>query len=107
MHHMEKPPRIERAPNGEQEQGLSFDQQIALATALSDAVNERNRFIQAQGGLDTFAEAGQHMKGMREAYDELEDTVSRARKEFDEKISDKKEFVKQLRKKKGLKMRGF
>ena len=37
------------------------------------------------------------MGDMRSVYDEMENAVSIARQEFDEKISDKKEFVKQLR----------
>lgn len=94
---MERPPRIEKTPDNQQEQKLSFDQKLTLATVLFDAVNKRNTFIQAQGGFDTFAEAGQHVGDMRNVYDEMEDAVSIARKEFDEKISDKREFVKQLK----------
>jgi len=95
--HMERPPKREVSPDVQQERELSFDQQLALATALSDAVDKRNVFIQAQGGFDTFAEAGQHVDGMRDEYDKMEDAVSRARKEFDEKIPDKGKFIEQLR----------
>jgi len=94
---MEKPPNGETALDNQQEQELSFDQKVALATTLFQAVDDRNVFIQRQGGFDTFAEVGQHVGDMRSVYDEMENAVSIARQEFDEKISDKKEFVKQLR----------
>lgn len=94
---MEKPPNREITPDNQQEQELSFDQQVALATNLFKAVDDRNVFIERQGGFDTFAEVGQHVGDMRFVYDEMENAVSIARQEFDEKISDKKEFVKQLR----------
>ena len=81
-----------------QEEPLSFEQQLELAKILSDAVDKRNDFIKRQGGFDTFAEAGQYMEGMRDAYDKMENEVLKARREFDEKVSNKKEFVDRLRK---------
>ncbi len=94
---MEKPPSGKTTPENQQEQELSFDQQVELAKVLFNAVNDRNAFIKRQGGFDTFAEVGQHVNGMRNAYDEMEAAVSSARQDFDEKISDKKEFVKKLK----------
>ena len=79
------------------ERGLSFDQQVALAEALFKAVDDRNVFIQRQGGFDTFAEVGQHVEGMGATHDELEQVALNARREFDEKVFDKKEFVRKLR----------
>lgn len=76
---------------------LTFDQQVALADVLYKAVDDRNVFVQRQGGFDTFAEAGQYLGGMRDAYDDMEKAVFAARNEVDEKISDKEEFVRQLR----------
>ena len=94
---MEQPPNEEKIHDSRQEQELSFDQKIALATALNKAVDERNIFIKRQGGFDTFAEVGQHVGDMKASYDTLEDDVSRARQEFDSKIHNKKEFVEKLR----------
>ena len=94
---MEKIPGGEIAPDNQQEQELSFNQQAELAKALFDAINARNNFIKGQGGFDTFAEVGQHVDGMREAYESLEAVVSEARSEFDEKITDKSKFVNELK----------
>jgi len=94
---MEGPPSNEISPDNQHEQELSFDQQVELAKVLFNTVDERNVFTKRQGGFDTFAEVGQHVEGMRDEYDKLEAAVSSARKDFDEKISDKKEFVKKLR----------
>ncbi len=94
---MEKPPNGEAIPDNKQEQELTFDQQVALATNLFKAVDDRNVFIKRQGGFDTFAEVGQHVGDMRSDYDKMENTVSITRQEFDEKVSNKKEFVKKLR----------
>lgn len=94
---MEGPPIEETASDNSQEQELSFEEQVALATTLFQAVDDRNVFIQRQGGFDTFAEAGQHVNGMRGVYDSMEDAVSVARQEFDEKVVDKSAFVSQLR----------
>lgn len=94
---MEGSPRKETTPDSQKEQELSFNQKLSLAETLFDAVTKRNTFIQAQGGFDTFAEAGQYAGNMRSAYDDMESAVSHARKELDEKISDKAGFIKQLR----------
>lgn len=95
---MEKPPGGKMTPENQQEQGLSFDQQLELAEVLFSAVDERNDFIKRQGGFDTFAEVGQYVEGMRDVYDKMEEDVIRVRREFDEKVLDKKEFVNKLRK---------
>src|SRR3989344_8119901 len=94
---MEQPRSGERAPENKGEGELSFERAFSLAVVLLDAVDARNRFTEAQGGFDTFADVGQHAEGMREAYDKLEEAVSQARREFDEKVHDKKAFVLQLR----------
>jgi hypothetical protein len=94
---MEKPTEGETMPDNRQEQELSFDQQLELAKVLFDAVDERNVFIKRQGGFDTFAEAGQYIEGMRDTYDKMEEDVSKARREFDEKVFDKKGFVNKLK----------
>lgn len=94
---MEHIPTGGDAPEHHHEQELSFDQQVALAKALVNAVNKRNDFIERQVGFDTFAEAGQHVGGMRGVYDEMEAAVTRTRQEFDEKVSNKKQFIEDLR----------
>jgi len=94
---MEKPPNEETNPDNQQEQELSFDQQVESAKVLFDAVEKRNVFIQGQGGFDTFAEAGQYVNDMRAAYDKMEDALSSAMQDFDKKIVDKKEFVEKLK----------
>lgn len=95
---MEKPPEGGKmASKNQQEKELSFDQYLELAEVLSNAVDERNVFIKRQGGFDTFAEAGQYIEGMRDAYDKMEEDISKARREFDERVFDKKEFVNKLR----------
>jgi len=45
FYHMEKPPNGETALDNQQEQELSFDQKVALATTLFQAVDDRNVFI--------------------------------------------------------------
>lgn len=94
---MGKSPEGEEILNDQEGHELSFDEKVALADVLFKAVDDRNVFIQRQGGFDTFAEAGQHVGGMRDAYDEMEKAVSDARRDVDEKISDKEGFVRQLR----------
>jgi len=94
---MEGPPIEETTPDNLQERELSFEEQVALATTLFQAVDDRNVFIQRQGGFDTFAEVGQHVNDMRSVYDKMEEKVSVARQEFDEKVVDKNAFVSQLR----------
>src|SRR3989344_3830857 len=59
--------------------------------------DNRNKFTEAHGGFDTFAEVWQHVEGKREEYDKLDDAALQARKELDEKISDKKSFAQQLK----------
>lgn len=71
----------------------NFSEGVRLAIELVNAVDERNIFIRGQGGFDTFAESGQHVEGMREAYEELEGAVAQARLEFDEKVADKRNLV--------------
>lgn len=83
-------------PENTQEQELSFNEQTQLAQKLFNAVNERNDYIKRQGGFDTFAVTSNFGNG-REIYSGMEKAVSVARKEFDEKVIDKKEFFKKLR----------
>lgn len=90
---IEEPPNKKTTSDNRQEAPIPFKERLNLARALLDAVKDRNDFIARQGGFDTFAEAGQYMGGMRESYDKLEEAVSEARKEFDEKVPDKKKFV--------------
>ena len=94
---MEQPPNGKRVPENRGEGELSFERAFSLAVALLDAVDTRNRFTEAHGGFDTFAEVWQHVGDKREEYDKMEEAVSRARQEFDEKVHDKKAFVLQLR----------
>ncbi|VAW31997.1 hypothetical protein MNBD_CPR01-82, partial [hydrothermal vent metagenome] len=68
---MENLPSVEITPDNQQEQELSFDQQVELASKLFKAVNGRNDFIKRQGGFDTFAEVGQYIEGIRDAYDQM------------------------------------
>lgn len=84
-------------PNNDQEKELSFEQQTSLARVLFSAVHDRNDFIERFGGFDTFAEAWQHVGDNRKVFDEMELAVENARKEFDQKISDKKQFANNLR----------
>ncbi len=93
---MEQPSNEEAVPN-DKERELSFEEQLVLAEVLLQAVDRRNRFTEGFGGFDTFAEAWQHVGDNRKVYDELEASVTQARRELDEKISDKKSFVDQLR----------
>ena len=83
--------------NPSPEQELSLDEQVSLAVTLFEAVKERNDFTARQGGFDTFAEAGQHFPGMREAYNKLEADVNASRQTFDEKVADKAAVVAKLR----------
>ncbi|MEK9175036.1 MAG: hypothetical protein AAB795_00415 [Patescibacteria group bacterium] len=94
---MEQIPGDESILNKTQEQELSFDQKLILAQTLNRAVDNRNTFIQRQGGFDNFAEVGQHTDNLRSVYDDLERAVTNARKEFDENVHNKKEFVQQLK----------
>ena len=55
-------------------------------------------FIREHGGnFDTFAESWQHVGGMRDTYDQMEEVIARTRTELDEKVSGKKEFVRNVR----------
>jgi len=92
---MEKPPGGEMPPNQEKE--LPFEEQVALATKLIQTTDERNRFIEGFGGFDNFAEAWQHVDDNRARYDEYEKKVLLLRQEIQDKISDKKAFVEQLK----------
>lgn len=78
---MEGSPSEEVAPNNSQERGheFLFEEQVALATTLFQAVDDRNVFIRNQGGFDRFAEVTQYEMGMRNSYDKMEDAVSVAR----------------------------
>lgn len=93
---MEGPPKKENIPNNDENLELSFEEQLNLANTLYIAVEDRNMFIKGQGGFDTFAEAGQYMPGMSESYERMEKAVSEARRDFDEKVPDKKVFVDKL-----------
>lgn len=92
---MEGIPTNDQVPNNQEE--LSFDKKVSLAKAVFDAVNTRNNFTEMHGGFDDFAEVWQHVGDNRKVFDEMESAVTNARKEFDEKISDKKQFVEDLR----------
>lgn len=93
---MEKIPENKTPIENQQEQEPTFEQQLELAKALSNAVDERNDFIKRQGGFDTFAEVGQYVWDARDSYDKMEENVSKTRQEFDKKVIDKKEFVNKL-----------
>ncbi|GEM_PF-6745357 len=85
-------------PEGDSlEKELSFEDQVALANTLLEVVNERNGFIDRQGGFDDFAQVGQYMDGMRESYDEAERMVMQAREEFDRRVPDKETFITKLK----------
>lgn len=94
---MERAQGDEGILNKTQEQELSFDQKLVLAQALNRAVDDRNIFIQNQGGFDDFAEVGQYTDNLRNVYDDLERAVANARKEFDENVHDKNKFIQQLK----------
>lgn len=83
-----------QANNPEQE--LSFDEKFSLAKTLFNAVNTRNNFTEKYGGFDDFAEVHQHVGDNRQVFDKMDSAVITARKEFDEKIIDKKQFVEDL-----------
>lgn len=86
---------MEQKPNIEQP--LSFEEELALARALTDAVDRRNQFIAGYGGFDNFAESWGNLTEPRAEYDKYEDAYNQARKEFDEKVLDKAGFVKKAR----------
>ena len=94
---MEGPPLDETPPEEQHEIPLTFEEQIALADVLRNAVNNRNQYIRGQGGFDTFAEVGQHFNNSRAEYERMEDVVTQARADFDQKVPDKNEFVRQLK----------
>ena len=96
---MEESPTLDALPENEneEEKGLSYADQLALAKALIKAYDERNAFIERQGGFDTFAESFGNLPEYRSMYDKLEDTGGAARKKFDENVQNKKEFVNKLR----------
>lgn len=79
------------------EQELSLEQQVLLAQTLSEAVDARNNFTAGFGGFDDFADVHQHVGDNRAQYDALDKAASDARKELDEKVSDKKALVEHLR----------
>lgn len=98
---MEQPPIPESYPEQEEKketETLSFESQLVLAKALFEAVDKRENFVKAHGGdFDTFAESWANLEEPRAEYDALDEVAENARKEVDEKISDKKEFVKKLK----------
>lgn len=87
---------MEGVPTNNLEQELSFDEKVALAETLFEAVNARNDFTERHGGFDDFADVHQHIGDNRKKFDEMEVVVTEARKEFDEKITDKKQFMEDL-----------
>ena len=83
--------------NGEAKE-LSFESKLALAKALTEANDRREDYPVMHGGdFDTFAESFANLPEYREPYDKLCDEAEKLRKEFDEKVSDKKEFVLKLK----------
>lgn len=76
---------------------MSFEDQLALATALFEAVDARNEFTDSFGGFDSFAEMGQHVGDNRKIHDELQNKFADLRKEFDTKIPNKSVLVEQLK----------
>ena len=93
---MEGIPTGDQVPNNSEKE-LSFEEKTSLAKALFEAVNARNNFTEMHGGFDDFAAVHQHVGDNRKIYDEMESAVTNARKEFDEKVSDKKQFLEDLR----------
>jgi hypothetical protein len=93
---MENKPEAGHIPEKIQEQELSFNEQMQLAQTLFDAVKERNDYIERQGGFDTFAVTSNFGNG-REIYSNMEKARVLARKEFDEKVTDKDVFFKKLK----------
>lgn len=73
---------------------MSFEDQLALATALFEAVDARNEFTDS---FDSFAEVGQHIGDNRKIHDELQNKFADLRKEFDTKIPNKSVLVEQLK----------
>src|SRR3989344_2912469 len=76
----------------------SFEENLALAKALSRAIDRREEYPKMHGGsFDTFAESFANLPEYREPYDKLCDEAEKLRKEFAEKVADKKEFVQKAR----------
>lgn len=94
--YMENKQEAGNIPENTQEQGLSFNEQTQLAQNLFNAVKVRNDYIERQGGFDTFAVTSNIGDG-RKIYSGYEKAVDEARREFDEKVTDKEEFFKKLK----------
>ena len=72
-----------------------LNEQIILAETLFDAVNKRDNFVQSQGGLDNIYDlAWFNGEEIRKSFEQLQEQVTNARKEFDEKVTNKEEFVR-------------
>lgn len=87
---------VEGPPQTPENQELSFNEQLELARKLFESVDERENFVKGFGGFDDFADVHQHVGNNRMVYDTLDDDVLKARKEFDEKVSDKGKFIEEL-----------
>ncbi len=94
---MEKIPDGGMIPENKQEKELPFNEQVELAKNLFKAVEDRNIFIERQGGFDSFADSGQYVESIKDAHDEMEEAIDKAKKEIDEKVSDKEGFVGRLK----------
>lgn len=95
---MENKPELIKVSESGQESEISFNEQMTLAKDLLVVISEMDRFIVNHGGdFDTFAESFQHVGNLRGEHDQLQSKVSKLKKEFDEKIVDKKQFVNKLR----------
>lgn len=95
---MEQPPNLENTHGGSAERELPLGEKLALAEALFNANEIRNRFVKGHGGdFDTFAESWANLPEVREVYDDLANKALEARKALDEAIPDKTAFVEQLK----------
>lgn len=96
---MEQPPENELTPEISGERELSLEEKLALAEALFEANDRRNKFVVAHGGdFDTFAESWANLPEIREKYDELDKLALDARKKLDGAVHDKAAFVEELNK---------
>ena len=75
-----------------------LNEQMDLARKLFDAVNKRSDFINAQGGLDNIGDpAWFNGEEIKKGFEQIQQAVVDAQKEFEGKVPDKKQFMQQLR----------
>ncbi len=80
-----------------QEHDLTLEEQVELANKLLAAIATRDEFPKRWGGFDEFSEIHQYVGDNRRQYDELWSVYLGVRKEFDEKVKDKKALIDHLR----------